>query len=312
MSGSNAALRAITLFCSLLPPLASQAGGVRPGDRVLLLSTRPIGCGTSETTLARKSYAAERVAGEWNRTGDATSLLASIDPVTPLVVYVHGNRISASDARSRGMHVYRRLTQCATDERPLQFLIFSWCSDKIPGQLRDYREKAARTRPVAAQLEWAIAQTPPGTPIGLLGYSYGARVVSGATHRLATRGEASHPLRAVFLAAAMDACWLAPGQRHGLALTRLDSLLVTKNPSDPAMRLYRFVEKKYDPQALGEAGPRGLDSSYSSLVRTRDVSASVGRSHDLYRYLAAPGLMRSAWKRLAFVDAGAVPTLANR
>lgn len=322
MTRRPAARRALALAAlSALASLA-QAAPPRDGDRVFLISTRPVGCSTSPARLASGVYAAERVGASWQKT-DATALLQSIDPSTPTVVYVHGNKISAADARQRGISVYRRLVRCATDERPVQFLIFSWSSDKVPGLLRDYREKAARTRPVAAQLAWAIDLMPAEAPVGLLGYSYGARVASGASHLLAggslprlNRGVGKpRPMRAVYLAAAMDACWIAPGRRHGLAMTRLDSLLLTANPRDPAMRLFGVVDRKSDPQALGKAGPRCLDAATASRVRTTNVSGSVGRSHDLYRYLASPGLMRSAWRRLAFADAPPIvaePTLAAR
>lgn len=301
----------------------AAAEAVRSGDRVLLVSTRPVGCATSPERLASGAHAAERVGGRWVE-NDAVGMLGSIDPTTPTIVYVHGNQIAAQDARRRGMAVYRRLVRCAVDERPLQFVIFSWNSTKVPGLLRDYREKAARTRPVGAQLAWTIDQIPAGAPVGLLCYSYGARVASGAAHLLAGGGlgglatgeGAPRPLRAVYLAAAMDACWLAPGRYHGMAMNRIESLLVTTNPRDPAMKYYRFVEKNANPDALGESGPRGLDPATAAQVRKRNVSGSVGRSHDLYRYLGAPGLMRSAWRRLAFVDGATetvpTPTLAAR
>lgn len=314
--------RTVALRSAALALLAASAaaGETRPGDRVLLLSTRPVGCSTSADRLASGAYAAERVGSSWSRT-DPVGMLASIDAATPTVVYIHGNKINAADARTRGMSVYRRLTRCAGDERPLQFLIFSWVADEGPGLLRDYRRKAARTGPVGAQLAWAIDRMPEGAPVGLLGYSFGARIASGASHLLAggSLGRLVHgegrprPMRGVYLAAAMDACWLAPGRRHGMARFRLDSLLVTTNPRDPAMRLYGVIEKGYDPDALGERGPKGLDAATAAQVRTRDVSGSVGRSHDLYRYIAAPGVMQSAWRRLAFVDtstATAEPTLA--
>lgn len=304
---------------------ASALAAPRPGDTVCLVSTRPVGCSTDAARLATGVYGAT-YDGAW-RDSDAAATLASLDPATPVVIYVHGNRIAACEARSRGLAVYKRLLACRCDDRPIQFVIFSWCSDKEAAFLRDYRIKAARTRPVAWQLAWTIDRLPPGASVGVLGYSYGARVSSGAAHLLgggALSGLAYNeaddcdgcrrPMRAVFLAAAMDACWLAPNRYHGLTLTQLDSLLVTLDPEDPAMRFFKFVPRLNDPPALGDIGPRGLDAYYATKVRTRNVEAYVGRSHDLFRYLAVPGLMRSAWQRLTFADTQpatpATPTLA--
>ncbi|MEQ8849541.1 hypothetical protein [Botrimarina sp.] len=305
---------------------AAAAQPVRPGDRVLLVSTRPVGCTTDAATLAAGVQAAEYDACSWRTTG-FDPLVASLDPSAPLIVYVHGNQIAPHDARRRGLQVYRSLVRCASDERPLQFVIFSWNSTKVPGLLRDYRVKAERTKPVAWQLAWVIGRFPEGARVGMLGYSYGARVTSGAAHLLAGgsldclryEGEGCLPcrlasVRGVFLAAAYDACWNSRRSYHGRALDTLDDLLVTTNPRDPAMRFYDLLRRGTDPDATGERGPRGLDSEQASRVCLWNASRSVGRSHDLEEYLCVPGLMQAAWRRLAFADqpaAATQPTLAS-
>ena len=162
---------------------AASCGCDRQGDRILLISTRPVGCSTDAATLANGVLACEKLSGKWSES-TAESLLGSLDPTLPTIFYVHGNQISACDARKRGLDVYRRLVCCACDDRSIQFVIFSWCSDKIRGPLHDFRVKAARTRLIAGQLAWAVNQTPADAQVGLLGYSYGARVITGATHLL--------------------------------------------------------------------------------------------------------------------------------
>lgn len=286
----------------------------RAGDRVLLLSTRPVGCTTSAEKLSLGAYAAELHAGggccDWQE-APAADLLGSLDPGKPIVFYVHGNQIDPGMARRRGLDVYRRFICCARDDRPIQFVTFSWCSAKVRGPLKDYRVKAARTRPVAAQLAWVIGRLPDKAAVGLIGYSYGARVSSGAAHLLeggslsglrSPERLSEKRLRAVFLAAAFDAGWLGPACYHGRAMRSFESLLVTVNPCDPAMRFYKLVPRGSDPDALGGVGPICLSADYASRITKRRVSGSVGRSHDLYAYLASPGLMRTAWDRLTFSD----------
>lgn len=295
-----------------LAATAFAADCARPGDRVLLVSTRSAGCTTDATRLAGGVHAAEYVSGRWN-TSPFDSLIGSLDPTLPVVVYVHGNQIDSCDAPRRGRDVYRRLVRCAEDERPIQFVVFSWMSSKVKGLLRDYREKAARTRPVAWQLAWVLDRIPDGSRVGLLGYSYGARVSSGTGHLLAggslsglrydgctTCGVTS--MRAVFMAAAYDACWNGHRGYHRHALDQFETLLTTVNSRDPAMKYFKWVPLNDDPPALGGVGPRGLSSDQATRVRVQKVTASVGRSHDLYDYLAAPGLMRSAWRRLTYAD----------
>lgn len=305
------ALRAIALVA--IATLAT-ADCVRPGDRVLLVNTRPVGCTTDAARLAAGVEAAERVDSRWNAT-PFDAAMASLDPTTPIVFYVHGNQLSACDALRCGLDVYERLVRCAEDDRPIQFVVFSWSSDKVPGLLKDFREKAARTKPVAYQFAWMMGYLPQGSHVGLIGYSYGARVCSGAAHLVAggslgnlslgadcPRSELAS-VRAVFLAAAYDACWNAPRAYHGQALSRIDTLLSTTNPIDPAMKYYKWVPLESKPPAVGGVGPQGLTREQASRVRLMPVASSVGRSHDVYDYLAAPGLMRAAWRRVAFADA---------
>lgn len=292
----------------------------RPGDRVLLVSTRPVGCSTDPTRVAEGIFAAEHAGGRWNPVA-LDALIDSLDPTLPIVVYVHGNQIDASNARRRGRDVYRRLVRCA-DERPLQFVVFSWCSSKVPGLLKDFRVKAERTRPVGWQLAWLVDRMPAGARIGMLGYSYGARVTSGAAHLLAggslsglslERCGGCDPvrLRAVFMAAAYDADWNSPRRYHGRSLNAIETLLSTVDPRDPAMKYYKWVPRLNDPPAMGGVGPKGLTRSQAARVRLMTVTSSVGKSHDLYDYLEAPGLMPAAWRRLTFAGEAAALTIAG-
>jgi hypothetical protein len=313
------ALRAVALVAIAT---FATADCIRPGDRVLLVNTRPVGCTTDPQRLAAGVEAAERVDCRWNAT-PFDAAMASLDPTTPIVFYVHGNQLSASDAKRCGLDVYERLVRCAEDDRPIQFIVFSWSSDKVPGLLKDFREKAARTKPVAYQFAWMMGHLPQGSNVGLIGYSYGARVCSGAAHLAAggslgkLRLDANCPacgvasVRAVFLAAAYDACWNAPRGYHGLALNRIDTLLSTIDPVDPAMKFYRLVTLDKRTPAVGGVGPRGLSREQAARVKLLPVASSVGRSHDIYDYLAAPGLMRAAWRRVAFADVAIEPEVVT-
>lgn len=313
-----------TLVGGFLLAAAACAGAAecyRPGDRVLLVSTRPVGCSTDPDRLAEGTFAAEHADGCWHTT-PLDSLIGSLDPTLPIVFYVHGNQIEADHARRRGRDVHRQLVCCATDDRPIQFVIFSWCSGKVPGILKDFRVKAARTRPVGGQFAWLLDRMPPGARLGVLGYSYGARVSSGAAHLLAggslsglslerRENPDSIRLRAVFMAAAYDACWNAPRRYHGHALDSIETLLSTVDPRDPAMKFFKWVPKLDDPPAMGGVGPKGLNRSQASRVRLMTVTSSVGKSHDLYDYLAAPGLMRATWQRLTYANEPLTPALAE-
>lgn len=296
---------------------------VRPQDEIFTVSVRALGCTTDESRFASE-IRTERYDQVNSNTQpwSAASLPEFFSHVKgergasmPTIIYAHGNRIEANEFRSRGLWVYSRLVACRADERPIRFVIFAWPSDEVKGSIRDARIKAARTKPVGYQLAWLINQTPPEQPLGLLGYSYGARVISGATHLLAggklgclqlsscTECASPRAINAVYVAPAFDADWLAPGGYHGRSTQLLDSLLITKNQRDPAMRFYGFVDPNKRPQAMGYEGPVSLPRETRPRVRLLNVASQVGRTHDMCKYMAVRGLMSNAWRRLTFSDA---------
>jgi hypothetical protein len=238
-------------------------------------------------------------ASHWNSLS-WQELQAQFAEPLPTVVYVHGNRVENGEDKPHGLRFHRSLAARKPGDAPVRFIIWSWPSSQIRGVVNDYRVKAARTKPVGWQLAWAVDQMPPETPLALVGYSYGARVVTGTLHLLAggqlgelqlaervhpTRG----PVRAALVAAAVDANWIRPGGYHGRALEQVDQLLLVNNHLDPAMRFYHMAfEGKGRP--LGYGGPNGLNlGEFAGRIRSIDATGAVGRHHALDEYLAASG-----------------------
>lgn len=300
---------------------------VRPQDEILLLNSRPVGCTTDTSRLAAglEMSRYEPVGASTRQWIPASweELLSGAEAGAVTVFYVHGNRVTQADAPRRGMMVYRRLIRCAEDDRPIRFITWSWPSSPIKGRLKDFQVKAQRTRPVAFQLAWLVNQMPPNRPMGFIGYSYGARIESGAAHLLAggslsglqvvdPAAAIDRPASHVYLAPAFESGWLAPCRYHGKAMDQIDRLLTTTNPRDPAMRWYPLLSKAITERALGFAGPTGLPRRMANRVQLLSVQGAVGKSHDLQDYLASPGLMRAAWRRLTFADSpAATPMLAS-
>ena len=180
-----------------------------------------------------------------------------------------------------------------------------------PWPVKDYLVKAKRTNPAAWQLAWLLDKLPPDAAISLIGYSYGTRVVSGATHLLAGGRlgslhllERTHPqrlpVRAALLAAAYDADWLQPGHFYSRSLAQLDRLVLSTNQRDPAMRFYHFSNGFRGIHALGKQGlhqPRTLGTA-THRVQKVDFTNEVGRKHSLDDYLAAQSKMAVLWQRM--------------
>ena len=300
------------------PSPDSSCTKVQPQDEILLVSTRGLGCNTNERNFYQRIRAERYTTVEGRRRGQWRSipldeLIASVEPGTPTIFFAHGNRVECNEVRPRALWVYRRLAANRCDDRPIRFIIFSWPSERVHGPLKDTRLKAARTRPAALHLAWLVNQTSPDSQIGFMGYSFGARVMSGAGHLLAggrlgnlmlpdRQSMPPRPISAVYIAAAFDADWLGRGHYHGRSMEQIDRLLVVTNRRDPAMRLYPLLYREYRAQAMGFEGPTSLTREASSRVHLRRVGANVGRTHDIHDYLSKGGFMSSAWRRLTFAD----------
>lgn len=296
--------------------------GVRVQDEVYAVNTRASGCTTDPAHLAATLEVTQFAMIDAGTRSwidrDFAALTESPGPGVLTVVYVHGNQISHCEALERSLAVYRALVRGSCSDQPVRFVVWSWPAGKIPGMLHDFRVKALRTRPVGWQLAWALDQFPTDSPLGLIGYSYGARIIGGATHVLAggdlsglALTERVHPdrppVRVAFMAAATHNCWFGPGQYHGMAMQQIDRLWLTVNPNDPAMRFYSLSSANSSPEAMGEHGPTCLDYDARSRVTCVNVSKSVGRTHDLYVYVGSQHRMHSMWQHLSTGEVSSPP-----
>jgi hypothetical protein len=311
---------------SVSTPLADEGcvycNGIRLQDEIVLVNTRPLGCTTNPDRMAAglrlSSYEVVDDAGHrrW-RPYDLESLQAA-DPSVTTVVFVHGNQISSGEACQVSLAVYRRLVRHHCSDQPIRFVIFSWPATKTSGPLKDVRIKAARTRPLGWELAWFLDQLPGKTPIGLIGYSFGARIITGGLHILGG-GELNGlgldervnsdraPVRVVLIAAGLHSNWLGPHQYHGHAMSQVDQMLLLNNCQDLAMRYYHLSATSGRPQALGLCGPTYLAPEDREKICNRDLSRYDGPRHDLMRYLGAPGAINQTWRYVTFEEAGCRP-----
>ena len=286
--------------------------GVRRQDEIVVVNVRPLcgGCDPDSlrTALRVDTYAIHHNGGNrrW-QSSDLESFLA-FDASVATIIYVHGNQLTASDAKCEGLAVYRRLMHYGADGPPIRFVIFSWPSARVGGLLRDVRVKAGRTDPAGCQLGWLLDQMPAETPVTLVGFSYGARIITGGLHILAGGNlgrlalqERAHPNRApvnvVLMATASHAHWLCERQYHGLALSQVNRMLLLNNCRDPAMRFYHlaFRGRRGCPQALGLRGPTCTPRHERSKIQMQDLSR-YGSRHSPFLYLCAPSVPGQIWE----------------
>lgn len=272
----------------------------RRQDELWVLDARRLGCGSDCDRLG----AARGVGcGAWLPSSMAEFHAA--DPAVTTIFFIHGNRVAPEDAYRAAAKVYRALAPHLPPGVPVRLVTWSWPSAKISGPIRDARIKAARTDRSGYLLACVLRRLDPATPVGVLGYSFGARIATGALHllgggqlgcyRLAVPPAPRAPLRVALLAAAVNNDWLLPGRYHGQALTQIDRLLLLNNSADRALRRYHFLFPRVRPrpQALGYTGFAGLSllGPMRSRIEQYDAACIVGDEHSLAHYLQSPRLM---------------------
>jgi len=262
-------------------------------DDVWLISTRHLGCPCWDKSDDELDLHVERYGGKgvgWIETS-LDEFFSSADPAQRTMIYVPGNRVDWNDAIVRGNHARDGVLGCSHIE-PIRFVIWSWPSDQIHGQLKDVRVKAARTNGEAHYLAWFLSRCDTETPISILGYSFGARVTTGALHVLGGGQLAGQTLphaqprrtRVALLAAAVHNYWLQPGACHEYATSQMDRLLIQYNSCDPVLQRYRIIEKHGRPAALGYTGMR-VDETAGTYIDQHNVCCIVGKSHAEARYM---------------------------
>jgi hypothetical protein len=240
-----------------------------------------------------------------------TEFLETLNPQQTTCFFVHGNRLSAGDARRIGIDFARRL---GYGSQPFRFVIWSWPSDRVLGPIRDARIKASRADVEGYYLASVLAQLPPTADVSLVGWSFGARAITGGLHLLGGGrfagnaidrvGEPAVRPRVVLMAAAVPRGWLLPQGANGLAPLQVEQMTLLFNPRDPALKHFPFVFHPGRPAALGFEGiATGQLGPAGNLVQQYNVSGAAGRTHAMVRYTQSPMIM-SLVRRHALEAAG--------
>ena len=245
----------------------------------------------------------------WNA-ADADAFFEQSTSDTPVVVFVHGNRTDRCDAITESWPLYRQLLNQSAGHL-FRFVIWSWPAEQTRvGPRRDALIKASRSDTQSFYLASWLDRLPPETPVTLIGYSFGARVITGALHlaeggtllgmqhETGTPDQSRRPVRVVLVAAALDCEWLLPGSRNGLAGRRIEQMMVTRNCGDRGLRFYPRMRRNDSSSALGATGPASPTRLAESGLKfeTVPVESQVGRDHLWHAYLRSSAVRsRLAW-----------------
>jgi hypothetical protein len=280
------------------------AGGLtlREGDQLWMVSCRGMGCRRPSQFVGNLKYSVYTPELGW-QPSTRNAFFANRVPQVQTTFFAHGNQIDNSEAQRVAINVYRSLADAAPPDQSLHFVLWSWPSERTSGGLlADVRTKAQRTPAAGYYLGWLVDQFPADSRITLIGYSFGARIVTGALHlvgggRLAgdlllDPKKQRKPVGAILMAAAVDDTWLRPGMPHGLATTQVDRLLFINNSADSALRHYHLLYGlRHTADAMGTYGPAGYAGG-AFVIDKFDAACIVGKEHDWKLYFGSPTIMR--------------------
>lgn len=218
-----------------------------------------------------------------------------------VVIYIHGNRMSSRDAIQRGIEVYHKTRRCCHREA-IDWVIWSWPSDKEGILIHDARRKFRRTDAQGLYLGWLLRQhVEAGTDTTLIGYSFGGRVATGALHALAggplggreLPGEPvlGVPIRCGLVAPALERRALTERGVHSLATQNLDRMVLLYNRRDAVLKRFWLLQRVRGTVALGYSGPTNFAPRFDGSelpVLSRDCASNVGYHHAEIDYYSSP------------------------
>ncbi|TWT93046.1 hypothetical protein Pla100_43620 [Neorhodopirellula pilleata] len=268
-------------------------------DRLWLISTRSISSNACRINLRDPNFRISRLDHCGRQTpSDLNEYLATMDTTRPRIIYIHGNRRDASAAIAQGIWVYREIARNRPTDQPFDWVIWSWPSEAESILLSDVRKKAERTDAQGLYLAWLLTHHHANAqPTGLIGFSFGGRIVSGGLHALAggvvgRRTLDQPPIRGAefdvgMLAPAVDSTWLSSCGHHRYASQNMNRMVLLYNHRDFALKYFRMVSQDPHSQALGYTGPRPIAPRHDGTqlpIRSRDCANTVGNHHSEKQY----------------------------
>lgn len=278
------------------PVRPNEMGGGVNEDRVFMISTRHLpfyACHVPQEDAAFRyyqvnGYRCEKLAEE--------DYFASLLPDQPVVFYVHGNRMPQNELLSRAKAVRSYIRRYHADF-PVNWVIVSWPSAKEGLVVHDFREKARRCDAQGFYLATLMQKHPTQVPMAMVGYSFGARVITGALHALAGGTLAGRKLHyepmlgrdvdVALVAPAVQSNWLASRGYHQLATKNMHSLNLLFNHRDAVLKRYWLLNNDRRTKALGHCGPTcfapRLDGSSLPVV-AKDYARAINIRHAELEY----------------------------
>ncbi|RMG41660.1 MAG: hypothetical protein D6725_01070 [Planctomycetota bacterium] len=240
----------------------------------------------------------------------------------PVCFVVHGSFVTMDQLVQDAVFATRWL-RCGSGGTSTELVFFHWPSagvtTLIPGRpltaiapAIDVVELGKRADRNGAYLRQLLVGSARGRHVGLIGHSYGCRVIAAALQGLSRCAcgpgavcDGPSRVRVVFAAAAVEHDWLNPGKRFGGALDCVDGVVNLRNRHDPILKLFP-LRYPFASRALGVSGFTARDRRVNGVRSARmlelDVSHLIGARHAWWSYYTQPGIADSVARWILFAE----------
>ena len=278
-------------------------GNLALGQNIFLADSHLLGSYQTPDKIAEKLLIQKLTpANHWAPSNCAESW-ADANDQTRTFVYLHGNDTGKSAAIQDGFVLARHFNEVFPDKN-YRLVIWYWDSRKTSQPLRqDILMKKYKSDYVSFYLAWFVQQAAQHTPVGLIGYSFGANSALGAAHLLAGGSIFNHRLfdvsnaNSVELASPVSALLVAPAvpatsfvggiDSRNQSLKLLSSVALTINGSDPALRWYHLLyqNSQVRPSAMGYVGVQGVPDYGVGKIKAYPMESVTGATHQFKQYV---------------------------
>lgn len=266
------------------------------------------------------------VGNQWCRSS-IVDALPPFDDGMLSILYVHGNFMERNNALNRVRIVDDYLR--SQTNRSYRLIMLSWPSQRDRKPLHDVVVNNQIAECESLYVAWMLGKLRNHAQVSLLGFSFGAKAVTGGLHLDAggtLPGYAAIPhepnnntrlYRLGLVAPAVDRQWLQPNGRHGLAFANVDGVMNLYNSRDPILRRFRFLDRLSQPIAAGFAGietafaPRAISPlAGQTTIRQYDCGGVIGTTHSERSYYGECPYFREIIRHLLWEESGATKSNA--
>ncbi len=207
------------------------------------------------------------------------------------VFFLHGNRTDFEWAAMRGLQVFNNVFGTDLNRQPVRYVIWSWPADPQRRRGKEYKQNSLRSVWEANALAEFIGELGNATPIGLVGYSFGAQTTLLAAEQACSRevsdGTGQFKFRICCLAPALQKPWSQVADPFAACEGCVTHSLQMTNSQDRALQAHKFISRFASGSYASWTNVDEKSSSMNPQVNL-DIGDLVGSRHNVVLYVSQP------------------------